>query len=270
MGIVSHNEAQKAQERKTESGHSHLDSRRNRLERCGPIEARKPGWTRRCKGPSAAFRAPGPGTSIQRVQPEDFRLGNTALKKRRSPVSTNAPERESTKMSGFGLSRGRAVCGSELEDGFAHFLAGFEFHHRARRNADVIFRSVWISADAGFTHFHFEDSEVSQFHLLPLSNSFGDVVERFLNHFEDALLDQAGFVADTDHQVSFCHRPLRLVVLFCCWAYDGLPITRVASTVKPVIRAKRASGHPHDCVRQPSAGPCLPPFLRLAQRILES
>src|SRR6266516_6570930 len=104
----------------------------------------------------------------------------------------------------------RASIGREFEHGFAHFLAGFEFDNSARRNADVVFRSIRVAANPGLAYFHLEDAKVSQFDLLPLSNSFSDVIQGFLDHFEDALLDQAGFFADADYQVTFCHRTLRV------------------------------------------------------------
>jgi len=44
-------------------------------------------------------------------------------------------------------------------------------------------------------------------HYFPLRNSFRDIIQRFLDDFEHILLDQAGFVADADYQVTFCHRP---------------------------------------------------------------
>src|SRR2546427_3301925 len=115
-------------------------------------------------------------------------------------------------VSGLGCRSGRlcAFIGCELEHRLAHFLAGFEFDNGARRNADVVFRSVRVAANTGLAYFHLEDAKVSQFDLLPLSNSFSDVIKCFLDHFEDALLDQAGFVADADYQVTFCHRALRV------------------------------------------------------------
>src|SRR5438128_2426857 len=73
-----------------------------------------------------------------------------------------------------------AFIGRELEHRFAHFLAGFEFDNGARRNADVVFRSIRVAANTGLAYFHFEDPKVSQFDLLPLRNSSTDVIKRFL------------------------------------------------------------------------------------------
>src|SRR2546429_9238835 len=100
----------------------------------------------------------------------------------------------------------RASVGREFEHRFAHFFAGLELDHRARRDADGVCRSVRIQANAGLAHFDFEYPKVSQFNFFSLSNSFGDVIESLLDDVEDALLNQAGLVADADDQVTLCHR----------------------------------------------------------------
>ena len=94
--------------------------------------------------------------------------------------------------------------GREFEHVGPHFLAGLEFHHGAGGNGHVGFRRVGIAADARLADFDLEDAEVAQFHLVALGERLGDVIERFLHHVEHLLLDEAGFIADANNQVTFC------------------------------------------------------------------
>lgn len=91
----------------------------------------------------------------------------------------------------------------QLQDFGAHFLAGLEFHHGAGGNRHVRLRLVRIAADARLADFYVEHAEVAQFHLVPLGERFGDVVEGFLHHVKNLGLDQPGFLADADDNVSF-------------------------------------------------------------------
>jgi hypothetical protein len=91
----------------------------------------------------------------------------------------------------------------EFEDFGAHFLAGLEFHHRARGDRHVGLRLVWIAADAGLADFHIEHAEVAQLHLVALGERLGDVVQSFLHDIKNLGLDQPGFLTDAHHKIAF-------------------------------------------------------------------
>ena len=61
-----------------------------------------------------------------------------------------------------------------------------------------------LRPDARLADLDFKDAEVAQFHLVALGERLGDVIEGFLHHVKNLLLDEAGFVADADDKVAFC------------------------------------------------------------------
>lgn len=91
----------------------------------------------------------------------------------------------------------------------AHNLARLELDGCPGRNDHVFFRFVRIPAHTGFREPNFENSEVSELHVLSLGQGVRDVVECFLDNIKDLLLDNPGLLTDADNQISFrevCHK----------------------------------------------------------------
>jgi len=93
-----------------------------------------------------------------------------------------------------------------FQNGFPHFLAGFELDDRPLGDGDVFARLVWVATDAGFANPDLKNAKIAQLHRFPRGDGLGDKVEGSLNHFQDFLLDQPRFFADPDYKITLCHK----------------------------------------------------------------
>jgi len=97
-------------------------------------------------------------------------------------------------------------CG-EFCDLLPHDLAGLEFHGRPGRNDEAAPRLIRVATDARFGQFDLQDAEVAKFHCVSMSQCICDVIQSFLNHIEDLVLDQACLVAKCFHPLETLIRP---------------------------------------------------------------
>jgi len=97
---------------------------------------------------------------------------------------------------------------SQLQNHLPHFFAGLEFDDGPLRNGHMGAGVVRVSPQARFAHFNFEDTKIAEFDFPALRYSFRDVIEDLLNNFLDLFLDQAGFLTDSNYEISFGHKVL--------------------------------------------------------------
>ncbi len=64
---------------------------------------------------------------------------------------------------GMQLNLGRGCSRGKLKDGFAHFLAGFEFYDGTARDGNMFFGLIRIPSYARLPDFDFKDPEIAQF-----------------------------------------------------------------------------------------------------------
>lgn len=103
----------------------------------------------------------------------------------------------------FELGCGFADRFTVVHHGFTHFFAGLELHHGSGRDGDIGFGGVGIAAHTCLAKFDFEDTKVSEFDGFAASDGIADVIQGLLNHIENLLLHQAGFVGNADYEVPF-------------------------------------------------------------------
>ena len=89
------------------------------------------------------------------------------------------------------------------ENALAHDLAGLELDRGAGGNNHVGFGFVRVASDAGFGQAHFKHPEISQFDIIAVGQTVGDVLQGFLDHVERLLLGDADIVGDFDDHVAF-------------------------------------------------------------------
>ena len=90
------------------------------------------------------------------------------------------------------------------ENALTHNFTWFELHRGPRRYDDVGFWFIRVAANPSLGQANLEDAEISQFHVIPLGQTFSDMLKGLLYDCECLLLIDADIVTDCYDHVAFC------------------------------------------------------------------
>lgn len=78
----------------------------------------------------------------------------------------------------------------------------------------VSLRLVRVAANFGLPNLYNEHAEIAELDLVALGQRFGDVIQGLLNHIQDLVLNQPGFLVDANDEFAFGQSHGRLLMQF--------------------------------------------------------